>query len=272
MSNPWLRLYHEWDSDPKVQSMTEVMQRRLIMLFCSKCRGETLQETDRAFHWRISETELAATKSVFIAKGFIDEKWELLNWNSRQFLSDSSTERVRRHRRGMKQDETLQKHDETKCNVVDTDTEAEQKQRKTKAASGAKAPVFVLPAGIDRKAWDGYEEMRRKKRVGLTDTGRELCLKKLESLKRAGHDPAAVLNQSTMNGWQGLFEIKGAQSNGKRVSNHELIEARRGFLQSRSAGRMADDAHNAGRHGETGEPGDGRSGPGTAADALHPHA
>jgi hypothetical protein len=272
LSNPWFRLYHEFDSDPKVQSMPEVMQRRLIMLFCSKCRGETLQEPDRAFHWRISESELAQTKAVFLAKGFIDEKWDLLNWNRRQFLSDSSTDRVRKHRQAMKQDETLQKRDETKCNGTDTDTEAEQKQIKTKAASGAKAPVFVLPAGIDRKAWDGYEEMRRKRRCGLTDSGRELCMKKLESLKRAGHDPTAVLNQSTMNGWQGLFELKGEKSNGgARPSNSQLIETRKGFLESRRAGRMADGADHPGGYGETGLPGDGPGRTGPTLDAVLPH-
>jgi hypothetical protein len=107
MGNAWFRFYHEWDSDPKVQSMSEPMQRRLAMLFCSRCREETLHETDRAFHWRISPEELAETKALFLEKGFIDENWNLFNWNRRQFLSDSSTERVRRYRQGLKQSETL---------------------------------------------------------------------------------------------------------------------------------------------------------------------
>ena len=108
MANSWFRFYHEWDSDPKVQSMSEPMQRRLAMLFCSRCKEETLQERDRAFHWRISMGELAETKALFLEKGFIDEGWNLINWNRRQFLSDSSTDRVRRHRQAMKQNETLQ--------------------------------------------------------------------------------------------------------------------------------------------------------------------
>ena len=117
MPNAWFRFYHEWDSDPKVQSMSEVMQRRLAMLFCSRCRNETLQETDRAFHWRITPQELAETKTVFMAKGFIDADWNLINWNRRQFLSDSSTERVRRHRQGLKHNGTLHG---TKGNVTVT--------------------------------------------------------------------------------------------------------------------------------------------------------
>lgn len=131
MPNPWFRLYHEFADDPKVQMMPEQMQRRLIMLFCSKCKDETLHETERAFHWRITETELAETKAVFLQKGFIDEHWNLLNWNSRQFLSDSATDRVRRFRQRKKQDETLQKRDVTKCNVIDTDTEQIQNRTDT---------------------------------------------------------------------------------------------------------------------------------------------
>lgn len=113
MANPWFRMYSEFSDDPKVQMMPEAMQRRLVMLFCSKCKGETLHETEIAFHWRISETELAETKSLFLQKEFIDEGWNLLNWNKRQFLSDSSTDRVRRHRQGKKQDETLHETPET---------------------------------------------------------------------------------------------------------------------------------------------------------------
>jgi hypothetical protein len=37
MSNPWFRMYSEFAHDPKVQMMTEVMQRRYIMLMCMRC-------------------------------------------------------------------------------------------------------------------------------------------------------------------------------------------------------------------------------------------
>jgi hypothetical protein len=84
-----------------------------------------------------------------------------------------------------------------------------EKVKKREEKPSALALVFALPAWIDKQAWDGYEEMRRKKRVPLTDHARNLCVKKLEEFQRRGHDPAAVLNESAMNGWQGLFEPKG---------------------------------------------------------------
>jgi hypothetical protein len=139
MANPWFRMYSEFADDPKVQIMPEAMQRRLLMLMCSKCKGETLHETELAFHWRISETELAETKAVFLKKEFIDEDWNLLNWDKRQFISDSSTDRVRKYRQGKKQDETLPETNGTKRNVTvtppDTDTDTDTEKTNTLAPS-----------------------------------------------------------------------------------------------------------------------------------------
>lgn len=115
----WFRMYSEFASDPKVQMMSEAMQRRLVMLFCLQCSNgiETFHVTERetsiAFAMRVSEQELVETKDVFMRRGFIDSDWNLLNWSKRQYESDSSTERVRRYREKQKQqagiNETLPK-------------------------------------------------------------------------------------------------------------------------------------------------------------------
>jgi len=114
MANPWFRLYSEFAHDPKIQMMTEQMQRRYIMLLCMCCSEtlETLHETEIAFQMRLTDDELSRTKELFLSKGFIDEHWNLTNWEKRQYVSDSSTERVRAHRNKkrnqVKLDETLQ--------------------------------------------------------------------------------------------------------------------------------------------------------------------
>lgn len=100
MSNPWFRMYAEFSHDPKIQMLSEAMQRRYVMLMCMRCSNTlvTLHETEVAFHLRISNEEMAETKALFIAKGFIDKDFNLLNWEKRQFISDTSNERVKRHR------------------------------------------------------------------------------------------------------------------------------------------------------------------------------
>lgn len=100
--------------------------------------------------------------------------------------------------------------------VTDTETLTLTKKQKQKHPQAA----FDLPDWVDRKAWDGFEALRKRggKRTALDDSSRALCVRKLESLRRAGHDPTEVLNQSVMNGYQGLFEVKGG-SNGSGQQN-----------------------------------------------------
>lgn len=143
MTNPWFRFYSEFSHDPKVQMMSEAMQRRYIMIMCLRCSNDlvTLHETEIAFHLRITDEELAETKALFIAKGFIDDKWNLLNWDKRQFKSDSSAERVARHRENKKKagnaDVTLQQR---QSNALDTDKDTDKEERK---------PLSALPAKTD---------------------------------------------------------------------------------------------------------------------------
>ena len=86
MSNPWFRLYSEFASDPKVQMMSEEMQRRLVMLMCLCCMNNSnaLRNEEIAFSLRISNEELAETKQLFLDKKFIDDDFNLVNWDKRQ--------------------------------------------------------------------------------------------------------------------------------------------------------------------------------------------
>jgi hypothetical protein len=64
-----------------------------------------------------------------------------------------------------------------------------------------------LPEWIDAKAWEGYCEMRRRIRFPLTAYAASLLHVELARLRGEGHDVAAVLNQSTRNGWRELFPV-----------------------------------------------------------------
>jgi hypothetical protein len=162
LPNPWFRLYSEFADDPKVQMMTEAMQRRLVMLMCFRCKDATLHETQLAFYLRISTADLVDTKRVFLQNGFIDEDWELVNWNRRQFISDNSSERVRRHREGKKRRETLHSDaeptdlngdemaDVTKGNVTVAASDAEQEQSQKQIQSAqAKADARKLSRAVN---------------------------------------------------------------------------------------------------------------------------
>jgi hypothetical protein len=89
--------------------------------------------------------------------------------------------------------------------IADKNRTREEKRREEKT----QAPAEPLPAWVPEKPWADFVEMRRKIKKPMTQAAEKLAIKALDQLRRAGNDAAAVLNQSVMNSWQGLFELKG---------------------------------------------------------------
>lgn len=165
MSNQWFRMYAEFAFDPKVQMLSETLQRRYIMLLCLRCNAnsndnvtlhETLTDENIAFQLRISLEEWQETKHIFLSKNLIDEHNVPVNWDKRQYVSDSSAERVRRYREKKKQG----------CNVTvtppdteaDTDTDTEYISTTTAMPEPSFYEKFIMhpdwsPKG---KSWDKY--------------------------------------------------------------------------------------------------------------------
>lgn len=65
-----------------------------------------------------------------------------------------------------------------------------------------------LPDWMPVDAWNGFLEMRKTIKKPMTEQGKKLAIGKLKNFLDAGQDIEAVLNESTMNNWQGLFELK----------------------------------------------------------------
>lgn len=172
MANTWFRLYHEFSTDPKIQMMPESYQRRFIMLLCLKsCNGDvTLQDEEVAFQLRISNDEWLETKAVFIAKNLIDNSNNPIAWDKRQFVSDSSAERVAKHRERKKRE----------CNVTvtppDTDTDTDSIDTNVSIVGNEKKipdcphqQIIDLykkncPEAIHPRTWDGARAIALKAR------------------------------------------------------------------------------------------------------------
>lgn len=206
MANQWLRLYAEFAVDPKIQMMSESLQRRYIMLLCLRCSNDTvtLQDCEVAFQLRISDEEWASTKASFLAKNLITQDNKPSAWDKRQFASDSSAARVSRHREKKKQacntDVTLQ---ETKCNSVDTDTdtdtEVNQHPPTPSAKPVAKKTESASPVG-SAGGGSGFAEfwMSYPKKVGKAEAER-----KWKNLKPdVGAVLSAVKRQSASEQWR----------------------------------------------------------------------
>ena len=133
-AQPWFRMYHEWADDPKVQMLSEAMQRRFIMLLCLKCKGAVpgLSDDQIAFNLRVSPEDVTETKQVLVERDLVTEEWDIPKWDKRQFQSDISTERSRKHRQRKRQSKgkmdsaTLQQRDDAVAATGPEQNRAEQ--------------------------------------------------------------------------------------------------------------------------------------------------
>ncbi|NMG71821.1 hypothetical protein [Parazoarcus communis] len=173
MANQWFRLYAEFATDPKVQMMSEADQRRFIMVLCLRCANDdvTLHDEEVAFQLRISDDEWARTKARFLQKGLIHDDNTPTAWERRQFISDSSAERVRRHRE--KKKKTLQQAGNVTETPpeADTDTEADTEVLKRASThSDSVGPVIVGQLAQESDASRRAGQIcRRLRESGMSD-------------------------------------------------------------------------------------------------------
>jgi 5-methylcytosine-specific restriction endonuclease McrA len=99
----WWRAYDEAVDDPKLQLLPPPLFKAWFNLLCiASANGGTLPAVEAiAFKLRTTDAKVSSMIEELIARGLLDEFDGILrphNWIGRQYLSDSSTERVKRHR------------------------------------------------------------------------------------------------------------------------------------------------------------------------------
>ncbi len=197
MANPWFRMYSEFAFDHKLQMMTEAHQRRFVMLLCLRCgNGDvTLHDTQIAFQLRISEQEWQDTKQLFVQNGIIDKDNKVMNWDKRQFLSDSSRERVARFRERHRNATSNKSNVTVTAQDTDTDTDTEQniKSKRSKAATP--------PQDVDPNVWEDWKQLRKSKRATVSETVVEQARKEAT---KAGMSLNSFLKEWCLRGSQGL--------------------------------------------------------------------
>ncbi|AFS52754.1 hypothetical protein [Leptospirillum ferriphilum] len=98
--NQWLRLYNGILDDPKVQSLPGEIFKFWINVLCVASKNDGIIR-DIPFYLRMPGTKVWKLMGDLRKAGLIDEVDGVEmphNWNGRQYRSDNSTERVRKHR------------------------------------------------------------------------------------------------------------------------------------------------------------------------------
>lgn len=139
----WFRVYDDLLDDPKVQALPPALFKGLVNLWCvtKRCNGVLPPPADLSFRLRMSEAAVVAMLGKLREAGLIDTRADGLlvphNWESRQFVSDNVSERVRKHRE-KRHGAVPRNGDET---FHGTPPETEQKQSRTDETPNGVSPA-----------------------------------------------------------------------------------------------------------------------------------
>ncbi len=220
----WFKMFAEFATDAKVQSMSEAMQRRLVMFFCLHCQGdlEKLDHDEIAAALRITSEELTGTRELFDKKGFLTSKGAPKNWEKRQKYDPTAAERMKRfreqHRNGAvteaqpSQNGHRTSYDPPHTPPIDTDTETEVETEKERPPNphkrgkpSATADDASLPSWLPRQNLDEWLGMRREIKHPVPVSSLPAVIRKLERFKASGMDPLEILESAVVGAYQGLF-------------------------------------------------------------------
>jgi hypothetical protein len=163
MANPWFRFYSEFASDPKVQILSEALQRRYVMLLCLHNADHYIDAKDDelAFALNITVDDWQETKAKLIQRGLLNEDGSIYGWEKRQTISDlkdpGAAERQKKYRERRKENrESNVTRNVTPCNVTPLEEKRIEENRIDKNNS-----LVILPSPSE----DGERELKvnRKK-------------------------------------------------------------------------------------------------------------
>lgn len=165
MANPWFRLYSEFMHDPKVQVLTEALQRRYVMLLCMQCADylEKRPDDEIALSLRVTEEDWRVTKDEFVKRGLLLPSGKINGWEKRQFISDikdpTAAERQKRYREN--------KRNARNDNVTSRPPEADTEQKQNKPLS-AKPDVIEVIEYLNLKAGRNYKTVEANSKFVLS--------------------------------------------------------------------------------------------------------
>jgi hypothetical protein len=222
--DPWIKVktVHVLD---EYNDLTDKEFRAWIKLMALTCRLEHIPTNQQM-------TDKVHYKTIESLNDTLMTHQTTLNDILNEVLKDVQGMLENRERQKQKQKEYRARLTPVTNNVTVTLRDREEKRREEKNIKKEHIAVSV-PDWIKKETWDAFLEMRKS--IGAKPTNRaiELLISKLNHFRLAGQDPNAILDQSTMNNWKGVFAIKQEVQNnaGIRTSRSDPSDKN---LQSRT--------------------------------------
>lgn len=205
MKNPWIRLYREALHNPKIVTLNDRQHRAWhnCMLIADDA-GQLPKWRDMACHMRMTVQEVEQVVCELVEAGLIDiegfgadRAFKLHDWSTHQYVSDNSTERVRKFRNKSK-DETDETATKRNRNVSvtppepDTDTDTDKKLQLSQP-SATRARKSELGFNSNFKLGSGKRD------------GMETLLRQAEGFGLDVEDLLAITNRNKPKKREGYF-------------------------------------------------------------------
>lgn len=150
-------------------------------------------------------TRLQTEQMIERSTGQIKTIITICNYDKYQDFSDD-TEHMSGQQTGQKPDRNRTAKEQGKQgNKVEEEADASP----STPARARKPQLPQIPDWIPTDPWNGFIAMRVKAGKRPTDRAVGLLIGKLDELRRNGHDPGKVLDQSTVKEWIDLYPVKG---------------------------------------------------------------
>jgi hypothetical protein len=220
MATLWLRLWHDMPNDPKWRTIARISSQpipNVIAVYVHLLVEASANATERGRTQPNAEDLGSALdidcegirKILEAMEGRVIDHGLLTGWKVRQpEREDGSAERARAWRERQKQlGNDPDEPNAGERNRTPKNADKEEKKKKNSSAD------FALPEWVPSEPWAAWIEVRKEKKAPNTERALKMAVNELAKLRADGHSPAAVLNQSTINGWRGIFPLhKGPDS------------------------------------------------------------
>lgn len=143
-----------------------------------------------SFRLRMTEKDVEQALSALIEKGFFVASKLLADCYQNSIL-EKETER--------------EKETETEHPITPQGGQPSGKRKRAKK----NIEDVMVPDWIPAASWDAFVQHRKDISKPLTAHAAKLAIAELEKLKYSGNNPEAVINQSILSRWAGLFPLKG---------------------------------------------------------------
>jgi hypothetical protein len=158
-------------------------------------------------------SKIEALFAAFAELGLIVEG-ALSAWSRRQYESDSSTERSRKHRETKRNgDATLQQP-----NATPPETETEAKREKKEAIASCLRAAWPCPDGVEADHWRDFRRNRKTKRMTDSETAYQGQLRELEKLSDDEWPPGRLVQHAAEKGWGSICDPR-TPRNGQSANN-----------------------------------------------------